>query len=901
MRIFLATLLTGLAVAARLSAAAQDVSAAPVVEATGRDIGALIRQLADENFHTREKATREIWDLGEAALPALREASASADPEQVYRARELIRKIQLHITPDTDPAVTALIERFAKASINEKAALFGKLKGKGAWRQMLKLYAGETRAEVREKLQPSIQGVAVKAARERLLTGDAREAREFLEMAPADAGNLLALAEFHRSHGTLDTELDQARAVKGRKSDAWQAALQRAGGNAAAARDAASSAGETRIAAAMAALAGDPLPWLKSSPKGRGEQEPETEADPVAAAYAAAAARHWRGQAIRPADLEPLTHQLSARNSMERLAAMNALFLLGETATAEAAFVKIAPLAAFRHFESLERIPEALKALGLDPEHPDYKSWVEKHLKKLPADDIEDQHEPSDQLAQVVALANFLERRGLHDEAAAAFSQPLAALAEKKPNRFLDLLARFFGTRESLSGAPRLARRVALAWAGDDDKRWDDIVAAAFGDDELARAWWDQLADLDPAASRPARYDGMLALFGLGPDPAKLRDKWLGLAWQAVAAAPAGHRDTLVTRISSLTLVIGDVAINLKAWDQLPEAKRKEVFWGAHILHLSAAERWDDAAKIFLNQIDHAKDSHQEPSPQLYAYAAAALRQAGRTEQAATHDRWADQLALGNAAVAIQIGNAYAFGRDYRRAAEWWARAARDADPDSAEFAIALTLHADILVEQGKWQEAAATTEVLARIHISNEYRGASPLPLMHERLQSDMARALATLDTDRDGSLALLEKCHQTFASDGTLADFFFPSLRKAGLLKEHDAWFKQTWDLMEQVIATYPQSDNTRNTAAWFAARAARNLDAAEHHQLIALAANPYQSAYLDTMAEIQFAKGQRDKALEWSKLAVNFLPNDPQMPNQQEQLCRQQEHFRADPLPR
>ena len=892
MKVFLAMILMGLAVVFRLAAAVPDASPAPVVKPSGADIDTLIRQLSDESFRVREKASKDLWEQGDSALPALREASASEDPEKVYRARELLRKIQLHITPDTDPTVIALIERFTKSSTTEKVAMFAKLKAKRAWRQMLKLYAGETRGDVRERLQPSINGIAIKAVRERILRGDVKEAREFLEMAPADADGLLALAEFHRSQGTLDAELQQARTVKGRKSDAWQTALLRAAGNPEAARDASIAAGESRIAAAMAALAGDPLPWLKSIPSARGA---EFESDPLAASYAAAAARHWQGQSVRPSDLEPLLRPLAVRGPAG-LGAMNALFLLGETDSAEAAFTKIAPLSAFRHFEALERIPEALKALGIDPEQPDYKSWVEKRLRKIPVDDIEDQHRPSDQLGQVVALANFLERRGLHDEADAAFSEPLADLAKKNSNRFIDVLAKIFGSRESLSGAPRLARRIAVTWAGDDEDRWDDIVGAAFGDDEQAKTWWEKLAELDPAASRADRFDAMLALFGLGPDPAKSREKWLGLAWQAVAAAPADKRDPLVSLISSLALEAGDVATSLKAWDMLPEGSRKEVFWGEHILHLSAADRWDDAAKIFLKQIDlaNAKDSRMDPNAQLHAYAAASLRQAGRLDEAATHDRWADQLALGNADVAVKIGSGYAFGRDYQRAAEWWARAVRDADPDSGDFAIALRLYSDVLLEQGKWKEAAAAAEVLARIYVSNEYRGASPLPLMHERLQADMARALANLDSDREKSLATLKKCHQTFVSDGTLADFFFPSLRKAGLIEEHDEWFTRTWDLMEKVIATYPKSDNTRNTAAWFAARALRKLDEAEKHLLTALAANPNQSAYLDTMAEINFAKGNRDKALEWSKLAINFLPNDTQ-------LRRQQERFRSDPLPK
>ena len=55
-----------------------------------------------------------------------------------------------------------------------------------------------------------------------------------------------------------------------------------------------------------------------------------------------------------------------------------------------------------------------------------------------------------------------------------------------------------------------------------------------------------------------------------------------------------------------------------------------------------------------------------------------------------------------------------------------------------------------------------------------------------------------------------------------------------------------------------------------------------------------NPYQVAYLDTMAEVQFAKGKRKEALEWSARAVNYRPTDPQ-------LRRQHERFRSSPLPR
>ena len=851
------------------------------------DIDTWIRKLADESFRVREKASRELWNLGESALPALKEAATASDPELVFRARDLIRKIELYITPDTDPSVIALAERYAKASPSEKSALFGKMRGRRAWRQMLKLYASETNSEIREKLRPAVDGIAVKAARERISEGDAPGAREFLEMAPADAEGLLALAEFHRSHGGLEAELNRAKAAKGPKSQFWQLALQRAAGNLEAAANAATAAGETRIAAAMEALLGDPLPWLR-------ESQNEAADDPVSRTYAVIAAKRWQGQKSRPADLAPLTRALGVRNRSERIVAINVLFLLGEVAGADTAFAKIEPLFAFRHFEALERIPEALKALGIDPERPDYKTWVEKRIEKLTADDIEDQHGVATHHEELLSLANFLERRGLHDDLLAAFSPVLTALAQKDEDAFLDFLGALFGNRETLSGAPLLAKRIGLAWAGQAEARWNDLITAALGDDEQASVWWDWLSELDAKASRAERFDGMLALFGLGRDPSRLREKWLARAWKAVEESPAGIRATLTERISTLSIELGDVANSLKAWDRLPEDAREKVSWEQHLIHLSAADRWNDAAASILKQIALIADAKQEPMADLHAYAAAVLRQAGRPEEAATHDLWVDKLALGDAALAIRIGNFYAAGGDYEHAGQWWARAAREADPDSGEFARAMKLHADDLLEKGKWRESAATSEVVARIYASSDYSGTNPLPLMRLRLQADMSRALAHLKDDRTQAIAILENCHRTFASDGSLADFFFPALRKMGLIREHDRWFGESWDLMERVISRYPESDNTRNTAAWFASRAVRNLAEAEKHLAKALAANPEQPAYLDTMAEIQFAKGNRAKALEWSKVAVNFAPDDPQ-------LRRQQERFLSDPLPK
>ncbi len=877
------------------STAAWMVAAAPApsVESGSKrpdqPLTALIQDLADHKFRVRETASQEIWKIGEPALGALQEAAAGQDPEQAYRANELIRKIQLHITPDTDPAVIALVERYAKASANEKPGLFDQMRKRRAWRQLLKLYASETSPDLQSRLERLIEGVAVVAARERILAGDPAGAREFLEMAPADAAGLLALADFHRSQGSLDAELKRAKTLNGRQADAWQLALHRAAGNLEAARNSATKAGELKIAAALSALLGDPLPWLhinESDGDGGGIHRPYTEA----------AIKRWLGKELRAADLEPLVRSANSKNRDERQRGVNSLFLLGEPALAEKGYAALSRLAAFSYFESLERIPEALEMLGLDPENPDYTKWVGDYFKRMAVEGAGNDEDVELDSQELILLGNFLERRGLHDLCAKAFSAPLATLAEKNPNAFVDLLAQLFGGDPTMHGEsmgmPVVAKQAAIAWAGDNADRWEEIINAAFGEQDEIIDLWEWLADLEPGIGRVERFDAMLVLCGFGRDPDLLRKKWLELAWKAIERAPDQNRGRLLERMGSILDQNPDVINNLKLWDQLPEHRRMENSWRTHILDLSAAGRWADAASFFQQQIEKIADSRLDPQPSLHACLAACLRNTGRVAEADAQDQFVDTLALGNDA--IEIANGYAYGGDYQRAADWLARATRQNAPESQYFGIALKLYAATLLEQGKWKEAAALAEVNAQAAATVDSSSASPLADLRLRLQSDLGRALTLLPSDRARAIAILGKSHASLPSDGSLADDFFPAVRKMGLIKEHDEWFGTTWDFMSAVLQKFPDSDNTCNTAAWLAARACRKLAPAEKLLQHALALNPEQPAYLDTMAEIHFAKGNRAKAVEWSSEAINFMPLDTM-------LRRQHARFLSAPLPR
>lgn len=847
----------------------------------------LITSLADENFKVREEAAQELWKLGEVALPALKSAIASGDPEKSSRARDISRRIELGITPQTDPSIAELVDRYVGANVEEKFSILGKLKKLRAWRQLLKLYAAEESADTRDELEPVLEGVALRAAREAILAGNPQAAMEFLECVPGDDSELLSRADLLRSQGLLDRELKKIPSGGGRDTERWRLAMLRAAGNTQEASALASKLGMKEMAASMSALSGNPVPWLEHMAK-------QPEAGRITAAYAAAAANARKGKTLDASELSVFEAALSGKSPTDRDNAINALYALGLPKLAEPALIKHHPLIALQYFDMLERLPDAMGALGLNPDFSDANQWIGGLIEEIIGRDIEDQQKPSDAMGKVASLAYLNERRGLHDRNNMLFDEPLAMMAEKNPQRFLDLMGNFFGGGEVPFHAPALALRVASKWAGQEPNRWEALVDEVLGDEEIVTQWWQWLEELDPESGPASRFDAMLVIFGILNDRQNLRDKVIQQIWKAIDGAPEAERARLLARMVTMGVAANDLQNTLKAVDQLPNNVKDAFPWESRLIWLSAAQRWDEVASLVVAQTDVAPDPEREPVAELHAYAASSLRRAGRGKQASQHDKLADQLSLGSPESCMRIGNGYAFGGEFKTARQWWARAACYADPEKLEdFTDILRPYAEDLLENSDWSKSAAAFEVLNAIVIATEPRWQSPAQFARMRLHADLSFALSRLKDDRERAMSILDRCHANAPSDGSLADFFLPAVRAAGLEVEHDAWYRKSSNYLREVIVMYPDADNLRNTAAWFASRANRDLDQAEKDIKAAISLNAKQAAYLDTMAEIQFAKGDRAKAIEWSNRAMEHAPGD-------EQIRKQAERFRSGTLP-
>ncbi len=867
-----------------LMLAAAALHAADVPKPAAKDHGDLIRELSSESYQEREKATKALWLIGVEAENELREASRSEDPEVALRASAVLEKIELRINPDTPEAILGLIRKYRASPANLKVNVLNELKLRKAYFQVLKLFLMET-PDIRIQLVPSLRGVAITGARQAIAAGKQDEALELLRMSANEPNDLMALACAYRNMGRLGEGADFPPAPDDVPPVIWKITVLRAKGDIAGAAKLAEKSRQTTILAGMNVLSGDPTLWL--SQNGFGEQDMR-----ALDAYVDLALKRWKGGKPNESDFTPLLKSLASRDTDARQQAGASLAALGRLSEVEKAQAKDEPEIAFQYYLSQERVSEALATIGLDPEKPDYVAWAAERFGKLAAGHDEREGNFGSPDSQLQMLAGFMEQRGMVKEFEAAYAKPLEAFAKADEGNFLEFLRPLF---ESTLGAPEFAFARGAAWAGEDGQRWRRLESIAFGEEEDTLAWLAWIRKIEPEIADTDVMKAMMALYGLGADPGHLRAEWMGKFWKAVEKAPDDEKSRYALQILGRALAMNDVENALKARDMISPEDKDSVSWTTlrQSQYLSAAGRWKEAADLLSKSRETVSSS-----PESHALLAATLRKAGFEERAAEEDAWVEKLTLGYAPSCNRIGDHYMYGGDRERAEKWYCRAAVQADISGGEFIAVLDNYAESKLGRGEWGIAASCYEALAHVYVSQRYSGMAITNYSKARLSADLAKALAVLPEDRDRAIAMLGEINRIFTADGTLADDFFPLVRKAGLNKELDSWFAESWDRVSAAISQYPDCDNSKNTAAWLASRAGRRLPEAEKFLKEAVGRNPEQAAYLDTMAELHFAKGDRKGAVEWSDKALLRYPLTESPFDVM--IRRQNARFRNDPFP-
>ena len=105
-------------------------------------------------------------------------------------------------------------------------------------------------------------------------------------------------------------------------------------------------------------------------------------------------------------------------------------------------------------------------------------------------------------------------------------------------------------------------------------------------------------------------------------------------------------------------------------------------------------------------------------------------------------------------------------------------------------------------------------------------------------------------------------------------------------GKKAEADELFGTAWKAHQKVLTDFPNSPAARNALATLAANCRRELDKGLTFAKEAVKAEPASVPYRETLAEVSFRKGDREKAVE---LMTKLLEDDSRNPLYRRQLSR------------
>ena len=143
-----------------------------------------------------------------------------------------------------------------------------------------------------------------------------------------------------------------------------------------------------------------------------------------------------------------------------------------------------------------------------------------------------------------------------------------------------------------------------------------------------------------------------------------------------------------------------------------------------------------------------------------------------------------------------------------------------------------------------------------------------------------------ATSEQESDAAFALSP-------GDTGLCEELIPLLDRADFQELADRVFRRHFERLESQTRKFPDSAMLHNNIAWLAARSHRNLDEALKHADRAVALTPANAGHIDTLAEVQFHRGEREAALHTASRALELAPAKK---HHTQQLNR----FQTDPLP-
>ena len=158
----------------------------------------------------------------------------------------------------------------------------------------------------------------------------------------------------------------------------------------------------------------------------------------------------------------------------------------------------------------------------------------------------------------------------------------------------------------------------------------------------------------------------------------------------------------------------------------------------------------------------------------------------------------------------------------------------------------------------------------------------------LREDLRTQATVALTLIpDGDHQGQLVLgyafrtlddLQRAAERFGLAGASPDLRRTALIQQSICLDEAGRPGRARQALETLHREYPDDPEVANSLGYFLAEKGQDLETAERLVLLALAAEPGNGAFLDSMGWVYHRQGRQDEALDYLIRAVNVLPADP-----------------------
>jgi tetratricopeptide (TPR) repeat protein len=866
-----------------------------------------IGDLSASDWRVREKAVNTLWSIGPLASARLMEAARSKDPEVAARATEILDKFAAGIYSDTPREVTPLLQQYraGKAQLAEVVARLQTL-GPAGYKTM----AIVAPQELHRTLYALVADDEMDKARE--LLAAVRETG-------SDA-SLSDLSAVYALTGQLDSEIDRlAKTTRSGLTEKCLAYLYRAKGDRKSALDCARRSQDQELLKDLLIEQADWKSLAQVEAAAPAPQGPEQEL---------AIVNHLGHLAA---------YQRLAGSAKESDAAVEALIQLANSNAA------MSPLVA-KSLLINERPAEALALLRGRTGNPNMAAAMLMQLGR-----------PDE------AIATLEKFHGQGDETQLSFTLATMNVQAGHRQRAWELLNNMFlQLRYSPDGAKRIIlqecrlgfRKQAMEqmpqmapWRGGTQADFSDILGPVLAQpDTVVRTWYGQFREPPQPGAQPWGQDpnaakciaSLLALFD-HQTPAKTVDAAIAKLEKATAAdSPPGVQAENFEAIGGLLAFHGRKAEALKYYQKAadvafpadqPEPAELVFERTMRAADLSAETgKWEQAAADYALAFKAGPKKLEPPAPPqapnpmplrrrgqpvvvnhdvsaqetwtaLYLQGCSLLK-AGKPEEGQKAIARASLMFLGDAKSRLEL-------------AQTLEKQKFDGPAAAQLDLVARTAELGSLPWYNQWAQAArrlAAKKDFAAAAAARQRYSLCCLTPATEKVQFDgylIDACLTHADSMRacladgkfDEAVRQAQKVQALLPTDTDALMDLIPALDKAGKKDQADKLFDPAFQQELARVGRAPDSSSYQNGLAWLCARCRRQLDAGLEHALKAVDLEKNSPGLMDTLAEVYFQRGDRDKAVQTMTAALALQPNWDYL---QKQLARMKSGKPQDPLP-